>query len=71
MFKKLLISIVGILQCISVFAQTYKWGNVAMGGGVFVDGIVTSKIEENLMYARTDVGGAYRWNTETKHGFHF
>ena len=60
MFKKLLISIAGLLQCMTVSAQTYKWGNVAMGGGGFVDGIITSKTEENLMYARTDVGGAYR-----------
>ena len=47
------------------FAQTYKWSNVAMGGGGFVDGIITSKTEQNLMYARTDVGGAYRWNSTT------
>jgi xyloglucan-specific exo-beta-1,4-glucanase len=39
-----------------------QWGNVAIGGGGFVTGIITSKTEQNLMYARTDVGGAYRWN---------
>lgn len=43
-------------------AQTYKWGNVAIGGGGFVSGIVTSKTEANVMFARTDVGGAYRWD---------
>lgn len=47
---------------ITSFAQTYQWSNVAMGGGGFVSGIITSKKEQNLMYARTDVGGAYRWN---------
>ena len=50
---------------ISSFAQTYKWGNVAFGGGGFVSGLVTCKSEQNLMYARTDVGGAYRWNAST------
>jgi hypothetical protein len=43
-------------------AQTYSWSNVAMGGGGFVSGIITSKTEANVMYARTDVGGAYRWD---------
>ncbi|MFP5039356.1 WD40/YVTN/BNR-like repeat-containing protein [Parasediminibacterium sp. JCM 36343] len=46
-------------------AQTYQWGNVAMGGGGFVSGLITSKYERGLMYARTDVGGAYRWDTLT------
>lgn len=46
------------------FAQTEKYtmGNVAIGGGGFVSGIITSKTEQGLMYARTDVGGAYRWD---------
>jgi hypothetical protein len=59
---------IAALSCItgsSVKAQTY--GNVAMGGGGFVSGIITSKIDPNLIYARTDVGGAYRWdNTNSK-----
>lgn len=44
------------------FAQTYNWNNVAIGGGGFVSGIIVSKTEKNVMYARTDVGGAYRWD---------
>ncbi|MCL2689498.1 MAG: hypothetical protein FWE57_06590 [Chitinispirillia bacterium] len=42
--------------------QEFKWGNVVMGGGGFVSAIITSKTERNLIYARTDVGGAYRWS---------
>jgi photosystem II stability/assembly factor-like uncharacterized protein len=43
-------------------AQTsipYRWNTVPIGGGGFVSGIITSKTQRNLIYARTDVGGAY------------
>ena len=43
-------------------AQRYQWDSVPIGGGGFVSGIITSKSTPNLRYARTDVGGAYRWD---------
>ena len=39
----------------------WTYGQVAIGGGGFVTGVVGT-CEENVYYARTDVGGAYRWD---------
>lgn len=44
----------------------YAWKNVQMVGGGFVDGIVFHPTEPGLCYCRTDMGGAYRRNVETK-----
>ncbi len=38
------------------------WNALEIGGGGFVSGIVTGK---NVMYARTDVGGAYKYDFES------
>lgn len=46
-------------------AETYDWRNVEIAGGGFVPGIVYNRSERNLVYARTDIGGAYRWNQAT------
>lgn len=43
----------------------WKFSQVAMGGGGFVSGVFATN-EEGLYYARTDVGGAYRFNKDTQ-----
>ena len=60
--KAFSIALLSLLTTTFSFSQTYNWSNVAIGGGGFVSGIITSKTEQNVMFARTDVGGAYRWD---------
>jgi hypothetical protein len=43
-------------------SQNYSWKNVQIQGGGFVPGIVFNQTQPNLIYARTDIGGAYRWD---------
>lgn len=54
-----------LLAVLSAHAE-YRFGSVALGGGGFVTGILTSPTAENVIFARTDVGGAYRWVESSK-----
>ena len=40
----------------------YDWRRLPTGAGGFVTGIVVHPTAPGVMYARTDVGGAYRWD---------
>lgn len=46
-------------------SSDWSYSQLAMGGGGFVSGVF-STCEEGLYYARTDVGGAYRWDKGEK-----
>ncbi len=44
--------------------QPYVWKSVQIVGGGFVDGFIFHPTAPGVRYARTDMGGAYRWDDE-------
>jgi len=52
------------VPCMSALAADapYHWETVPFGGGGYVPGFVYHPKKPNLLYARTDVGGAYRYD---------
>jgi hypothetical protein len=47
-------------------AAGYTWANVYTGaGGGYIPNIIFNPSQQNLVYARTDIGGAYKWNSTT------
>ncbi|MBE6050810.1 MAG: xyloglucanase [Clostridium sp.] len=48
------------------YKSNYTWNKVNTGaGGGFIPAIIFNKGEKDLIYTRTDMGGAYRWDPET------
>jgi hypothetical protein len=46
-------------------AANYTWNNVKIVAGGYVDGLIAHPAQQGLYYARTDIGGAYRYNNAT------
>lgn len=60
-----------LFSTVAISAQTpattpYLWRNVQIVGGGFVDGIIFHPSAQDVRYARTDMGGAYRWDAASR-----
>ena len=54
-------------NCVYAYStEVNEWQNVQIYGGGMITGINFSEAEENLIYARTDMGGIYRWQEDTQ-----
>ncbi len=47
----------------STTSTGYVWRNVRIVGGGYITGYVFSPVQQGLIYTRTDIGGAYCWNS--------
>lgn len=66
----LLLVVINCFISWNIFSQkqvSYKYKNVQIVGGGFVDGIIFHPAAKGVRYCRTDMGGAYRWdNTNSR-----
>ncbi|OYW73953.1 MAG: hypothetical protein B7Z37_19585 [Verrucomicrobia bacterium 12-59-8] len=46
-------------------SSSYEWKPMKIGGGGWLVGLSINSAEKDLLYARADVSGAYRWNPAT------
>lgn len=47
-------------------SDTYDWETLNIGGGGFVTGLVLHPTTPDIVYARTDVGGAFKWDEDSQ-----
>jgi xyloglucan-specific exo-beta-1,4-glucanase len=58
------VALIATPLALAVSSQSYNWANVQIRGGGFVPNIIFNPSKQGLAYARTDIGGAYRLNSD-------
>ena len=54
-----------VVASFPLFSEAYTWNNVVTGGGGgFIPGIVFNTGTKGVAYARTDIGGLYKLNSD-------
>ena len=54
------------VNVVATAPPSYSWTNVRIVSGGYITGLYFHPTQQNLMYVRTDVGGAYRWGPGDK-----